>query len=507
MITEKFDISLDFEKEYGTGSWRTFELWDDKISSHCNIAFKTNTRIMLDVPAELSLEHPTIVEPGEQFYIDASLGLPDNRQLKFFFEFYFKIDLDLPDVSTYIPGLGFVDDFKDTYGGEWEFTFDLNNQMVDQALDKIWLGNVDTLQSFIVDEELNEIVKIDYLNLNPQSLGTLLEGKIRIDILEAILTVGKQLVLIEPFHAVIVGLDWILDNVIETESGFEVCPSVSTEIISSINVGSSITTDYSTLLFNSDMSKKSIFSTVNPSAQENLGYNKLDFNCGPLQYRLNVNADWRYYLDLKVNCLGLNLYENSWNWYLGSCPSYSSQLYSVSQQITPNLKLDEPMQITEPEITDGEINFGLYDNAGVSTVNLLYSTDKIDWKTISLTNNGECFSAAPINEVESLTTVYYYIEAIDGDNDQYVLDNNGFYYSYILEPKPQQEKNSDSQNPLETIVETISGCNDNNLIIFLTIFGVAIISIVLVAVVIKKRRKTTQNKKLFFSQYNCNAES
>jgi hypothetical protein len=160
-----------------------------------------------------------------------------------------RIDLDLPGVTTYIPGIGFVDDIQDTYGGEWEFTFDLNNQFVDQMLNKIWLGNSNTLESFIVDKKLNEIVTIDYLTLNPQSLGQLIEGKIRVDILEAILTVGKELVLIEPFHSIIIGLDWVLDNVIETDTGFEIRPSVTTEIISPINGGDLITTDYSTLVF------------------------------------------------------------------------------------------------------------------------------------------------------------------------------------------------------------------------------------------------------------------
>ena len=483
MINEVFDISLGFEKGFGTGHWKTYQLWDDGISTHCNIAFKTNARIMLDIPASLSLKHPKIVEPGEQFYMDASLSLPDNRQLKFFFEFYIKIDLDLPGITTYIPGLGFVDDIKDIYGGEWEFTFDLNNQFVDQLLNKIWLGNTDKLQSFIVNEKLSEIVTIDYLTLNPQTLGTLMEGKIRVDILEAILTIGKELVLIEPFHSIIVGLDWVLDNVIETNTGFEIRPTVTTEIVTPINSGSLITTDYSTLIFNNDMSTKSISSTVNPSAQENPDYNQLELNCGPLEYRLNVNADWNYYLDLQINCLGLNLYENSWNWYLGCCPSISNQLFSVTQQISPNLKLDEPLEVGELEINDGQVKVGLNDNSGLSTVNLLYSTDKHDWQTIAMSNEGKNFLVRPINEVETATTVYYYIEVMDGDNDDYRLDNNGLYYSYSLEPPPET-------NFLDSITQ-----DNNKLMMIGIVTGAFVLLLIVIVVAIRKRPKNARIKK------------
>jgi hypothetical protein len=217
----------------------------------------------------------------------------------------------------------------------------------------------------------------------------------------------------------------------------------------------------------------------------------LDLNCGPLEYRLNINAYWDYYLDLRVNCLGLNLYENSWNWYLGCCPSYSNQLLSLSQQITPQLKLDEPLEVSEPEINDGQIKLGLNDNSGLSTVNLFYSTDKFDWKPITMTNEGGTFLARPLNEVETETTVYYYIKAVDGDNDEYLLDNNGLYYSYTVQPKPEQEQNLDDQN-YEThetnVVEKIFG-NGRQLILMGTIIGILILVVVLVTAVIRKKEK------------------
>jgi hypothetical protein len=147
------------------------------------------------------------------------------------------------------------------------------------------------------------------------------------------------------------------------------------------------------------------------------------------------------------------------------------------------LKLDEPLEVGGIEINGGQVKVGLNDNSGLSTVNLLYSTDKSDWQTIAMSNEGENFLVRPINEVETVTTVYYYIEAMDGDNDAYRLDNNGLYYSYILEPPPET-------NFLDSITR-----DNNKLMMIGIVTGAFILLLIVIVVAIRKRPKNVRIKK------------
>jgi hypothetical protein len=159
-------------------------------------------------------------------------------------------------------------------------------------------------------------------------------------------------------------------------------------------------------------------------------------NYGPVNYRLSFNNYWQYYLDLNLNFLGLNLYQNSWNWNLGTFPSLFTDIPTNSGQISLNIKLDEPLRASTPAVTDGDVSITATDASGISNLALIYSTDGVNWQRTNMNNQRDIFSAKPISSVQTTTNVQYYFEATDGDNDHYLIDNNGQKFSYTITPPP-----------------------------------------------------------------------
>ena len=434
-IEKSYDISLNWSQLLGSKDWTSFKLWDDGLLTHCYLSFKFNAGLDLSIPANLRIKYPEMIEPGQQFNLETALSLSNNKQVTFSTEFFVKLDLDLP-APLWIPGFGLTDNVKNVFGGSWDFTFNLNTNTIDRILNTISLGNDDIIQSFASYLGVNDFVIIENMNINSQTLGPLAFGTIKINFLKAILAAAKALTsLAPPFSAIVEALDWLLTNVIKVGTGLKITPSLNAEIISPISSGSDLTFNTNNLIYGQDISVKRTGTSVNQLAKESKNNNQLTFNLGPLDYRLSFNNDWTYYIDLDVDFLNVDIYQNSWFWDLGTMPSLSTNVAAVTRQIGCSVKLDEPIQASAPQVNNGEVSIQVNDNSGVSNVRLAYSTDRKSWERTNMISKGDIYVSTPISSVNQDTTVYYYFEATDGDNDLYTIDNNGVYYSYLMKPE------------------------------------------------------------------------
>lgn len=486
-VTDKYDISLNWEDNFGTKDWQTFKLWDDGISTHCYISFKFNTGAALNIPASLQVKHPTVTEPGKQFNIETALNFYGTKQLALTSEFYVRFDLDLPGITTYIPGLGFVDDIDNTYGGTWDYKFNLNSQTIDGLLSKISLGDGNILQNYFGNLNLDNIITVENLDVNSQTLGTLASGTIKIDLLRAIFTIAKEISSVQPAISVVVNaLDWLLTNVIKTSSGIILTPKISAQLSSNFFSSSDINLNTQNLIFNQDISTKHFTASVNNMAKETSN-NYLSVGLNPLKYILIFDIDWSYYLDIDIDALGLDIYDNSWYWDLGTFPTISSRDSVISRQVSFDVKLDEPTEVNSLNANNGEIVVDLTDTSGFSSVNLLYSEDKSSWHKTEMTAQGTNYVVKPVSSVQEETTLYYYIEAIDGDNDLYRIDNNGAYYSCTIKPE--------STDPLGNVFGVLNSAanyltsSGSTIIIFLVLVIIVIVVLVCGAVLYRRKSK------------------
>lgn len=463
----------------GSKQWSRFKLWD-KFLTHCYLSFKANAGLDVSVPANLRLRYPRILAPSQKFNLDAALNLADNKQVTFSFEFYIKIDLDLL-TPLWIPGLGLTDDFNQIYGGSWDFTFDINSNTVEHALNTISFGEDVSTQTITNYFGVNEFVSIRNLELNPSGLGRLAFAEIKISFLEAILAAAKAVItsLAPPLRALVDALDWLLTNIIKVDTGVTIYPSLNAEIVTPISSSSDLIFETSTLVFSEDVSSKIISTTVNPESKESEMNNQIVVNYGPLEYRLSFFNDWSYYLDLDLDFLGIEFVDEHHNWRLGTFPTLSTGIPAITNQITCDVIIDEPLEASPPEVNDGTIELILSDNSGISNVTLLYSTDKANWQQISMTPDGNQYNSKPIESVDRSTTVYYYVDVSDGDYDIYTIDNNGLYFNYNLEPE------IDQSSPIEWISNVVLD-SSNEAIIIISVILLIIICVALI--IIKKKR-------------------
>ena len=103
-------------------------------------------------------------------------------------------------------------------------------------------------------------------------------------------------------------------------------------------------------------------------------------------------------------------------------------------QITCKIKLDEPLHMSTPFVSNDEIIITSNDASGITNFVLVYSTDGMTWEKTNMNSQGDTFSAKPISSVQTTTNVQYYFEVTDGDYDHYIIDNNGQKFSYTIEP-------------------------------------------------------------------------
>lgn len=434
---QTYDISLLWSKSFGSKEWTTYTLWD-QLSTHCFVSFKFNAGTSLSIPASLKLSYPNIVTPGQQFNVNTELTLPSNKKVTISTDFFIKIDLDLPGITTYIPGIGLTDKISNIYGASYEFEFALNSDNVQRILKTISLGTEENdLQEFLPSISVNDYITIENLQLNAQTLGQLMSSSFKVSFLQIILNAAKTLTSVTPpISAIISALDWLVTNVIKVDTGLLLQPTISAEIIAPIYADNKLSLNRNSLNYAEDLSSKTMLCTVKDYASETHNNNQMNINYGPLNYRFSFNNYWQYYLDLNLNFLGLNLYQNSWTWNLGAFPSLFTDIPSSSGQIALNIKLDEPFRASTPAVSDGDVSITATDASGISNLILVYSTDGVNWARTNMNNQGDTFSAKPINTVQTTTTVTYYFEATDGDNDHYLIDNNGQKYSYALTPPP-----------------------------------------------------------------------
>jgi hypothetical protein len=348
-------------------------------------------------------------------------------------------------------------------------------------LNKIWLGDENSLESFSNALGLDSCVQIQDVNINSQTLGPLAYGSFKINFFKAILTAAKTLSNVAPPIAVVINaLDWLFTNVIKVDTGLVITPTLSAEIVTPISPSSDLSLATTAVVFDEDISSKQTTSTVSYSAKETTNYNSVGLNYGPLVYRLSLTNNWNYYLDLDIDFLSLNIYQNSWSWNLGTFPSFSKEVSASTSQISCSAKLDEPLHATRSESNNGELSIGISDGSGVSNVALLYSTDKVSWERMDIQAQGGQYKAKPISSVQQDTTVYYFFEATDGDNDVYRIDNNGVYYTYLLKP----EQTSGDSSFLD-FGNTFSGFN----LLFIIVAIIVIITIVCTFLLVKQRKK------------------
>ncbi|MCW4047248.1 MAG: hypothetical protein NWE99_06765 [Candidatus Bathyarchaeota archaeon] len=341
------------------------------------------------------------------------MSLSNYKEVTFSTEFFVKLDLDLP-APLWIPGFGLTDNLKNVFGGSWNFKFNLNTQTIDKILNTIFLGNDDIIQSFANYLGVNDFVTIENMNINSQTLGRLAFGTIKINFLKAILASAKTLTnLTPPFSDIVKALDWLLTNVIKIDTGLRLTPSLNAEIISPVSSGSELILNTNNLIYNQDISTKRTEVSVSQLAKETRSSNQININLGPLDYRLFFTNNWMYYLDLDIDFLNVNVYENSWTCELGTMPELSTNVAATTRQIGCTIKLDEPIHANAPQVNNGKISILVNDNSGISNIALVYSTDRTSWATASMISQGDIYVATPISSVEQDTTIYYYFEATD----------------------------------------------------------------------------------------------
>jgi hypothetical protein len=303
-----------------------------------------------------------------------------------------------------------------------------------------------------------------------------MSGSIKIDLLKVILTIAKTISnVLPPISLIINALDWLITNVIKIGSGLIITPSLNGDISSPISSDYQLSIDRQSLIFNQDISSKQTSCQVNSLSNENQNSNNLNLNFGSLDYQLSFDNNWEYYIDLDIDFLGLNLYQNTWTWDLGEFPNLSTSISANTPQINCFVKLDEPIQASTPQTDKGEVSITASDPSGISNIALYYSTDRTNWAYSNMMSNGDHFVARPIDSVQQSTTVYYYFEASDGDGDLYKIDNNAQYYSYNLEPPPQN-------------IQDIFSTGGSSIGLMIVIIGI-ILAIVTFVLLIKGRNK------------------
>jgi hypothetical protein len=383
----------------------------------------------LDVPATFSATYPSSLEPGQSFLIQTKLETTGDRIIGIRPAIYFGIDLDILRLKS----------FKATYGGQWNITFNLNTKDVQQMLNKVWIGDFSGGQLLSVAKStmnLNRYVTLQQLDINDVGLGTLVLGKIKVDLFRAVLYTLKSLVIPHPLDDLVDVLDWLISNFFEVSTGLLITPKISAyascpirSSSQSANVGTNL------IQFESDLSPKNVQLSIATDAKEKNGTNKFAVDFSPISFSYLFDVGWQYYFDINVGLLGLSLYQHEWTFdiFRGPCANWDSQLIQTSLEI--DSKIDEPMQATEPSVNDGSIGVDLNDPSGISEGTLYYSLDKVFWNSTILSQETRTtYSQRPISSVLEDTVVYYYLKAMDGDGDPYYIGTAANCYNFTLKP-------------------------------------------------------------------------
>ena len=473
---EEVDVTLNWDVSLLRGGWREFCLWDNWLT-HCYISFKYGLDASLEIPATLYLSYPDIVEPGDSFQASASLSLFGTRILTISPEFLLKIQLMLP-VPVYIPNVGWIRNFQNTFGGKWTFSFNINSRQLGDFIDQIFLGDPENLETYSNALELPSFIHIQSISYNPNTLGELVSGKIRVDFLEGILDAAETLSITNPASLIAIRvLRWLVQDVFHTSTGLLITPKLSACIDSPITADSRVQSlGSSSLRFESEMSKKVIPASVSSTSAEGQSSNYFSIDLSPFMYRLLFDVDWDYYFNVNLDVLGVSLYKNTWLFDLLEYPKLSWDAHNVKQSIPFTMKLDDPLEADDPQSGAGTISIELDDKAGIETVELKYSTDKALWQSVEMKHSSSTYYATP--SVPEETKIYYYIAVTDGDGDTYELNNDGLYFNYILP----------AQNPLERYLRKVPAP---------ILIGIPIIvTVVVVAAIVSKRRanRGTQRK-------------
>lgn len=441
-ITEIVDTTFHWEKTLLQGSWNRFRLWDDGWTTHCYISFSYAVDVSMDVPATLKLTYPNRLEPGETFKAKATLEMSGTRIIRIEPEIYFAIDLDFP-LPIYIPNVGWREEIKAVYGGDWAITFNLNHRNLKQAMDKIWIGDFDSLNSYGDWLELDNYAIVQDLSINSATLGELASAEIRLDFVRAIFDIAEGLSVVAPPTSVLIKvLDWLVTEVLGLSTGLVISPKVSAFVESPVFSNSKdANVDANTIRFDEEMSAKTLALTVDSNAQEKSGNNEFVVHLSPFSFVYSFDVDWQYYINVNVDVLGVNIYDNEWLFDLFSFPSIESNSEAVEQSVSFSTRIDEPLKATAPSIDNGEISIQLSDDSGISESVVHYSTDRSYWKEAPTSRAGETYSATPISEVSQETKIYYNVKAKDGDGDSYTIDDGGDYFQYTIKPRARSPTN------------------------------------------------------------------
>lgn len=437
-ITEIVDTTFHWGKTLLQGSWNSFRLWDDGWTTHCYISFKYGVDVSMDVPATLKLTYPNRLEPGETFTAKTTLEISGTRIIKIEPEIYLAIDLDLP-LPIYIPNVGWREEINAIYGGDWTITFNLNQKTVKQVMDRIWIGDFDSGKYYAESLELGNYVVVKDLFINSATLGELASAEIRLDFLKAIFEIAEDLSLVvPPVSALIHILDWLVTEVLGLSTGLIISPKISAFVESPVfTYSKDASVDTNVIRFDNEMSAKTMPLTVDSKAREKSEGNEFIVYLSPVSFVYSFDADWQYYIDVNIDFLNVDIYENEWLFDLFSFPSIERDSEAVKQSVSFSTRIDEPLKATFPRIDGEEISIQLSDNSGVLESVVHYSTDRSYWKEALMSRVGETYSATPIKEVSKETKIYYIVKAKDGDGDSYTIDDKRNYFYYTLKPQPK----------------------------------------------------------------------
>jgi len=423
-------ITFHWEESLAHGDWNRYCLWDlGSVLGHCYLSFHYSFDTSLDVPATLSATYPSFLEPNQSVLIETKLETTGDRVIEIRPSIYLGIDFSAPWLFK---------SFKATYGGQWTMTFNLNTKSIKQMLNKVWIGDFTggQLLSIATDAmNLNSYVTLQRLDINDASLGTLVLGEIKVDLLRAVLHALLNLLSIPPALQKFVDLlDWLVSNVFKVSTGLIVTPTISAFVSCPIQTGSQfVSIEPNLVQFEKDLSPKNIQMSAAAGAEEKSGTNEFHVSFSPISFSYKFDVNWQYYLEINIGFLGLSLIYNNWTYdiYEGPSINWDSQPISTSLEIIS--RIDEPLQATEPSVNDDKIAMYMIDKSGISEAVVYYSLDKVNWNSQTLIqDSGTLYSQKPISDVSQDTIVFYYVKALDGQGDPYYIGTAGNCYNYTL---------------------------------------------------------------------------
>jgi hypothetical protein len=373
------------------------------------------------------MKYPNFLEPGQSFLIETELVTTGDRIVTMRPAIYFGIDLDIP----------FVKSFQATYGGQWSMTFNIKTKDLQQMLDKVWVGDFTNGQLFSVLNSvanLDSYVKLQKVDINSASLGTLVLGEIGVDLFRAIMNVLKSIFVPSPLDRLVDLLDWLTSKFFKFSTGLIIVPTISAYASCPIQTNSPFASVGTNLLqFDTDLSPKNVQLSIASNAQENNGTSEFRIECSPISFSYLFDVGWQYYLDIDIGILGQSLYQHTWTFdiYRGPIINWDSEPVQTSLEITS--KIDGPLQATDPSVDNGKVAIDMRERSGISQAILYYSTDKVSWNSVPLSlETGTSYSNTPISSVPEDKVVFYYFRVTDGNGIPYDIGTIDSCFNYTL---------------------------------------------------------------------------